>query len=123
MGETTNFALAAAVTRPDGTVALGTSGSLPASRDNWNGIGGVRGRVYLADVDWFGGGQIFVPFYLDVGSGSSKVTWQAFSGVGYQSGRFGVSIAYRHLAFDQRSSAKVQKLVLGGPILAANFSF
>jgi len=48
---------------------------------------------------------------------------QAFSGVGYQSGRFGVSIGYRHLAFNQGSSAKVQKLVLGGPILAANFSF
>ncbi|MBV9250002.1 MAG: hypothetical protein JO227_12245, partial [Acetobacteraceae bacterium] len=101
----------------------GRSGSLPASRDIWNGIGGVRGRVYLADVDWFGGGRLFVPFYFDVGAGGSNVTWQAFSGIGYQSGRFGVSIGYRHLAFDQGSSAKVQKLVLGGPILAANFSF
>jgi hypothetical protein len=123
VSETTNFLLATVVTRPDGTVALGKSGSLPASRDIWNGIGGVRGRVYLADVDWFGGGRIFVPFYIDVGAGGSNVTWQAFSGVGYQNGRFGVSIGYRHLAFNQGSSARVQKLVMGGPILAANFSF
>jgi hypothetical protein len=123
IGATTNFLLATAITRPDGTVALGKSGSLAASRDIWNGIGGIRGRVYLANMDWFGGGRIFVPFYLDVGAGGSNVTWQAFSGVGYQSGRLGVSIGYRHLAFNQGSSAKIQKLVLGGPILAANISF
>jgi hypothetical protein len=52
-----------------------------------------------------------------------NVTWQAFSGIGYQSGRFGVSIGYRHLAFNQGSNVKVQKLVLVGPILAANFNF
>jgi hypothetical protein len=123
VGETTNFLLAAQVARPEGSVALGRGGSLPASSDIWNGIGGVRGRVYLANVDWFGGGRIFVPFYLDVGAGGSNVTWQAFGGVGYQSGRFGVSIGYRHLAFNQGSSARIQKLILGGPILAANFSF
>ena len=123
IGETTNFTLASAVTRPDGSIALGTTGSLPASRDIWNGIGGFRGRVYLAKEDWFGGGRIFVPFYFDIGAGGSNLTWQIFSGVGYQAGRVGVSIGYRYLAFNQGSSALIQRLAMGGPIIAANFSF
>src|SRR5882672_868982 len=55
-----NFALAAEVTRPDGSVALGRSGSFSAGRKVWNGIGGVRGRVYLGDADWFGGGRFYL---------------------------------------------------------------
>lgn len=123
VGVTTNFLLAAEVTRPDGSVALGQSGTLPASRDIWNGIGGIRGRVYLADVGWFGGGRIFLPYYFDVGAGGSKLTWQAFSGVGYQNKNLGVSLGYRYLALHQGSSAMIQKLAMGGPILTASFSF
>ena len=69
--DATNFGLAVDITRPDGSIALGHSGNLSASKSVWNGIGGVRGRVYLGDSDWFGGGEFFVPYYFDIGGGGS----------------------------------------------------
>jgi hypothetical protein len=93
--DATNFSLAVDITRPDGSIALGHSGSLSASKSVWNGIGGVRGRVYLGDGDWFGGGKFFVPYYFDIGGGGSDPTWQIFGGVGYEAGRVGVSVGYR----------------------------
>jgi hypothetical protein len=72
--QTTNFGLSATITRPDGSIAFGRAGNLSGGRTIWNGIGGLRGRVYLADVDWFGGGRIFVPFYVDIGAGGSNPT-------------------------------------------------
>ena len=119
----TNFSLAVNITRPDGSIALGRTGSLSASKSVWNGIGGVRGRVYLGDGDWFGGGKFFVPYYVDVGGGGSSPTWQIFGGVGYEAGRVGVSVGYRYLSFHQGSNAVIQKLSLGGPIIAANIRF
>lgn len=121
--DTTNFSLAANITRPDGSIALGRAGSLSASKSIWNGIGGVRGRVYLGNADWFGGGKFFVPYYFDIGAGGSNLTWQIFSGVGYQAGGFGVSVGYRYLSFQQGSNAVVPKLNLGGPIIVASFKF
>ena len=52
--DVTDFSLSANITRPDGSVALGRSGSLAVSRSLWSGIGGVRGRVYVGGADWFG---------------------------------------------------------------------
>ena len=121
--DTTNFSLALDVTRPDGSIALGRIGGLSAGRSVWNGIGGVRGRLYLGDADWFGGGKFFVPYYFDVGAGGSNLTWQAFGGLGYQTGRLGVSVGYRFLSFQQNSSSVVQRLTLGGPIIVASFRF
>jgi len=123
INDTTNFNLATVITRPDGSIALGRSGTLSAGKSVWNGIGGVRGRVYLADMDWFGGGRIFVPYYFDIGAGGSNLTWQISSGVGYQAGSIGVMVGYRFLSFQQSSSAIIQKLSMGGPIIAASFRF
>lgn len=123
VSETTNFSLALDITRPDGSIALGRTGGLSAGRSIWNGIGGVRGRLYLGDADWFGGGKFFIPYYFDIGAGGSDLTWQAFSGLGYQTNRIGVSVGYRFLSFQQGSSSVVQKMTLGGPIIVANFRF
>ena len=121
--QTTNYSLSAAITRPDGSIALGRIGSLSGSDSVWNAIGGMRGRLYLANADWFGGGRIFLPFYFDIGTGGSDITWQVFGGIGYQTERVGVSIGYRYLSFNQGSNATIQKLQLGGPLLAASFRF
>jgi hypothetical protein len=121
--QTSNFRLSAEIARPDGSIALGHAGSLSGGLTIWNGIGGARGRLYLGNVDWFGGGRIFVPFYFDIGAGGSNLTWQIFSGLGYQAGQVGVSIGYRHLSFQQGSNSVIQKLALGGPIILASFKF
>ena len=46
----------------------------------WDGIVGVKGQVRLGDGHWF------VPYYADIGTGSSNWTWQALLGLGYSFG-------------------------------------
>jgi len=108
VNETTDFSLAAVITRPDGSVALGRSGKLSAGRTIWNGIGGIRGRFYLGDADWFGGGRFYLPFYFDVGGGGSHPTWQAFGGIGYQTRLVGLTLGYRYLSFQQGGSGSTR---------------
>ncbi|HEY6432947.1 MAG TPA: hypothetical protein VIZ17_13280 [Acetobacteraceae bacterium] len=122
ISERTDFSLAADVVAPNGSIALNRFGGLSVSRDIWNGIVGVRGRVYIAQSNFLSGGRVFVPFYFDVGTGASDVTWQAFAGIGYQTKRLGLSIGYRYLSFE-KGSAAIPHLALGGPIVAANLSF
>ncbi|MBW6399836.1 hypothetical protein KPL78_18400 [Roseomonas sp. HJA6] len=114
----TNFSLAADVTGPGGRdVVLGRSGRLSGSTDIWNGVVGVRGRVLIGDSGFF------VPYYFDLGTGDSRLTWQVFSGIGYQTGWAGVQLGYRYLSFDQGNQAMVDSLSMGGAYLAVNFTF
>ena len=68
----------------------GRSGSGEVSSTRWDAIIGVRGRFALsADRRWF------APYHLDVGTGNSRLTWQALGGhrLCVQLGR-----RHRHLA-------------------------
>jgi hypothetical protein len=115
---TTNFSLGITLTGPRGNGA--TFGGIGGVSDNssiWNGIGGFRGRIRLSDTG------LFIPYYFDIGAGGSKLTWQIASGLGYQTGWAGVSLTYRYLSFEQSSSAVVQHLSMGGPMMMVNFSF
>jgi len=59
-----------------GPVVLpGRSGSKTVSASLWDGIVGVKGRCAFGDErKWF------VPFYLDVGTGQTQLTWQGAAG-------------------------------------------
>ncbi len=114
----TGFSLATTFTGPRGNSAvLGGSASVSASRDIWNGIAGVRGRIRIPDSDFF------VPCDADIGAGGSDLTWQVASGLGYQSGWAGVSVQYRHLAFEQRAGSTVRRLSMTGPVIVVNVGF
>jgi hypothetical protein len=114
----TDFNLGLTVVGPRGNGAtFGGAGSFSGSDTVWNGIAGFRGRVHLSDTG------LFVPYYFDIGSGGSKLTWQIASGLGYQKGWAGVSAVYRYLSFEQGDSALVRHLTLGGPMLTVNFTF
>jgi hypothetical protein len=114
----TNYDLGITIAGPRGNGAsFGGSGSISGSASFWNGIGGFRGRVRL------GTSGLFIPCYFDIGAGDSALTWQIASGLGYQTGWAGVSLTYRYLSFDQRSSAVLKNVSMGGPIIMANFTF
>lgn len=114
----TNYSLSADITGPRGNgVVLSRHGRLSGNADIWNGIVGVRGRILIGDSGFF------VPYYADVGTGDSNLTWQVFSGIGYQSGWAGVQLGYRYMSFDQGSGSLVEKLTMGGAYLAVNFTF
>ena len=114
----TNYNLALQVAGPLGNGAtFGGIGDVTAARTVVNGIVGFRGRIRLADT------PLFVPYYFDIGTGGSQLTWQIASGLGYQFNSWGaVSATYRYLSF-QRGGAVVDHVALKGPMLMVNISF
>ncbi|MPW18161.1 hypothetical protein GCT13_14840 [Paraburkholderia sp. CNPSo 3157] len=84
----------------------------------FDGFAGVRGRVSIT-----GDGSWYMPFYLDLGAGTSKFTWQAMTGPGYAMKWGDVSLTYRYLAFYGSGDQLVQTLRFSGPSLNVNFRF
>jgi len=98
----------------------GTDGRINAStrssRDltEWDGIVGVKGRVRLGEGRWY------MPYYLDVGTGSSNWTWQALLGVGYAFDWGDINLSVRSLSYDFNGKNDVD-LRMTGPTLGATF--
>jgi hypothetical protein len=70
-----------------------------------------------------GEGAWSVPFYLDVGTGSSELTWQAMTGLSYSYAWGDLMMVYRHLSYDEDASGFMQDFGLSGPTLGARFRF
>jgi opacity protein-like surface antigen len=111
----TDWQLTATVNGPGGGQVFPASGSIAERTDLWDPIVGVRGRVNLGDGKWH------LPYYLDVGAGSSKLTWQALLGVSYAFSWGEAVLAYRHLAYDQKDEKLLQDFRFSGPALGVTF--
>ena len=111
-----DWTLSASVTLPDGTPVLARSGSLGASRDVVDGVIGARGRWQI-DSRWA------VPWYVDIGTGTSRFTWQAFAGASYAFGWGELLFAWRHLGLQDQDREVFRRVTLGGPTLGATFRF
>src|SRR4030095_17131869 len=54
----------------------GQAGNREERERNWDAIAGVKGRIALGSSrKWF------VPYYFDIGTGNSDLTWQAVAGI------------------------------------------
>ena len=102
-----------------GSVALqDRAGSRTTGVSNWDAIVGLKGRAM------FGKGQHwFVPYYLDVGTGASSLTWQAMAGVGYSFSWGSVIGAWRHIDYDMKSGRSIESVSFDGPAIAAAFKW
>lgn len=88
------------------------TGSREESVDQWDGIVGIKGRFALgADRSWV------IPYYADIGTGDSDLTWQAMLGLGYAFGWGDVGIAWRYLDYDLNSDGPIKDLNFNGPAL------
>jgi opacity protein-like surface antigen len=65
----------------------------------------------------------FVPFYVGVGTGESKFTWQANAGVGYRFDRGVLVASWRYLDYDLKSGGHVDSLSFSGPLIGVGFKF
>ncbi len=88
------------------------------SQDIFDGFAGVRGQVSLTSD-----GRWIVPYYLDIGAGTSRFTWQASGGVGYAWKWGDASLTYRYLAFYGSGDQLVQTLRFNGPSANVTFRF
>lgn len=63
-------------------------------QDVWDAIIGARGQIQFQDTRWF------MPYYADIGTGSSNWTWQAMLGLGYRFGWGEATLAWRALGYE-----------------------
>ena len=83
-------------------------------------IVGVKGRFRIADTDYF------VPFYVDVGGGSSntEVTSQQLLGIGKAYGWGEATLAFKNLYYKQKIQSNASAdLNMYGVIVGATFRF
>jgi len=111
----TDWQLTAAVSGPGGTQTFPRTGSITERADLWDGIVGVRGRI------WLGGSNWSIPYYSDIGTGSSSLTWQGMLGIAYSFKVVSLTLAYRHLYYDQKNDKLIQDMRFSGPALGVGF--
>lgn len=134
-----------AVSRPDYTLDLlagarmldleqaldwqlaGSVGSVPvpdrsagrkAELTNWDAVVGVKGRASFGEQR-----RWFVPYYLDVGAGESKFTWQTTVGIGYSFDWGSVVAAWRYVGYEMKSGKSIEELNFNGPGVAVVFGW
>ncbi len=96
----------------------GRSGTKELTLTNWDGIVGLKGMAYIGgDHKWF------LPYYIDVGAGQSKLTWQFNAGIGYQFGWGALVASRRYLDYEMKSDVPIQSLNFNGPLIGAVFRF
>ncbi len=113
----TDWNLTAVVTGPAGASPFARTGTIERSDDLFDGIIGARGRLGFGNSPWF------VPYYIDVGAGTSELTWQGVVGVGYGFRWGDIVFSYKYLYYDVGDDKFVQELKLGGFAIGANFRF
>ncbi len=113
----TDWELTTTVSGPGESQVFPRSGSVKDTEDLWDGIIGLRGRLNL------GHSRFYVPYYFDVGTGSSKVTWQGIIGLGYGFKWVDILLDYRHLYYEQDSDELVQDLSFSGPAIGLTIKF
>lgn len=84
--------------------------------DGWDGIAGAKGELAFGDKR-----RWFVPFYADVGTGDSDLTWQAATGLGYRFDRFEVVGTWRHLRYEFAADSRLEDLELDGPAIGLSY--
>ena len=81
-----------------------------------DGIVGVKGRFNFGENrEWF------VPYYLDVGTGQTDLTWQAVGGLGYAFNWGEVFAVWRYLDYNFKSSSRIEDVNFNGPALGVAF--
>jgi hypothetical protein len=111
-----DWQLTAAVNGPQGQVFT-RSGSISQKEELWDGIVGLRGRLKLGEGGWF------LPYYLDLGAGSSELTGQALAGIGYAFKWGELLAAYRYVYYELKGDGLLQDVRFAGPTFGASFRF
>ena len=112
-----DWQLSGAVNGPGPGQTFPASGNVSRRADLWDGIVGVRGRLRWGEGAWFS------PYHLDIGGGSSSLTWQTLLGIGYAFKWGDALLAYRTAYFDLGDDKLLQDFRFSGPTLGATFRF
>lgn len=93
----------------------GQSRTITDSLSVWDGVVGLKGNASLGE-------RWFLPYYVDVGAGQSKLTWQAAAGIGFRAGKVvDLALVYRHLEWEFDSTRLIDDINFSGPALGIIF--
>ena len=113
----TGWRLSGSIAGPGSGQSFAGSGSASQSETLWDGIIGVRGTVGLGESRWA------IPYYLDVGTGSSALTWQGVAGIEYRYDWGDLQLLYRYTYYDMKEDKLLQDVSFDGPAIGVNFRF
>ncbi len=111
-----HWTLSATFTQQGETLAR--QGSVAQTENLIDAIVGVRGRFNLSSD-----GRWYVPYYIDVGTGSSAYTVQASAGTAYSATWGDIQLSYRYLTYQIKGGELIQRLTFKGPVLGVVFRF
>jgi len=94
------------------------SGKSKVSDTLWDGVVGFKGRATFGDDH-----KWFVPYYLDIGTGDSDLTWLGMLGAGYSFGWGDVVGVWRYLDYNMPSKDAIQNLNFNGPAIGVTVHF
>lgn len=94
----------------------GRIGNAKVSASYWDAIIGMRGRFALGQE-----GKWYVPYYADMGTGDSDLTWQAMAGIGYSFNWGEIAALWRYLDYDLPDGKAMNDLDFSGPEFGAVF--
>ncbi len=101
-----------------GLPPVSSSGSSEVNPNFLDGVIGVKGVAYLGNEH-----KWFIPYYLDVGTGQSDLTWQVNAGIGYRYNWGALVATWRYLDYEFESDDRIQSLNLSGPLFGASFQW
>lgn len=94
------------------------NGEASVDGTDWDAIVGLKGRYFLgAEHNWF------LPYYVDVGTGESSLTWQVNAGVGYRFDWGSTFATWRYLDYDFKSGNALQSMTMDGALVGVAFQF
>ena len=97
-------------------IGPGRQGSSNVRVDKWDAIIGAKGRFVFGDQhEWF------IPYYADVGTGQSQLTWQAIGGLGYSFSWGDLIAVWRYIDYHFKSGEAFGNFSLNGPAIGAAF--
>jgi opacity protein-like surface antigen len=65
----------------------------------------------------------YLSCYADIGAGDSKLTWQAWPGIGYRLKNVDVVAGYRHLAWKSDDGDNIDDINFSGPMVGVKLRF
>jgi len=90
----------------------GQTGRRKIDASVWDAIVGAKGRYDFGENRAWS-----LPFYLDVGTGQSDLTWQASVGLAYQFSWGSVYGAWRYLDYQLKSNKSIESIDFNGPMI------
>ena len=94
----------------------GRTGSKEVTASKWDGIVGAKGRIGIP-----GSREWFAPWYVDIGTGQTDLTWQALGGLGYRFSWGEVIAVWRYMDYKFKSGSPLEKINFNGPAMGVAF--